>query len=161
MLVAIIIRRLIMFKKVISIAMALCLLIACAGCAGSSSKAYTFHVDNGESVKIKLDTSDKYDLTSEVPFTITQDGETLSQGTFILGESFEQYAAVVEEDEEAELLDSGTVDGIEFIFWAYNEAEFNYAILLEGGNTGILLGNTVSEESAREVFARLTFSVEE
>lgn len=150
-----------MFKKIISIAMALCLLFACVGCSGSASKAYTFRVDNGESVKIKLDTSDKYDLTSELPFTITQDGETLSQGTFILGDAFAQYKAVVAEDEKAELLDSGNVEGMEYIFWSYNEAEFNYAILLEGGNTGILLGNIVSEESAREVFARLTFSVEE
>lgn len=73
----------------------------------------------------------------------------------------EQYAAVVQSDENAKLLDSGTKDGNEYIFWSFNDREFNYAILIKDSNTGVILGNNVSEESARECFERLTFTVED
>ena len=43
--------------------------------------------------------------------------------------------------------------------WNYNNSEYNYAILIKNSQTGVLLGNTVSEESAKEVFNRLQISL--
>lgn len=62
-------------------------------------------------------------------------------------------------DENATILDSGEKDGCEYVMWNYNDSEYDYAILIEDSNTGILLGNDVSEESAKECFQRLTISV--
>ncbi len=130
------------------------------GCKTSTNKSYTYSVETGDSVKVTLDTSDKYDITSELPFVISQDGTTLSQGTFITAEGYEMYADAIGEDESAVILDTGSKDGNTYIFWSYNDAEYDYAIMLQGSKTGILIGNAVSEESARECFERLTFSVE-
>lgn len=141
-----------------SVALLLCLLTAYST---NSSKAYTFTVDNGDKIKIELNTADKYDLSAELPFVISCDGKTLSQGSFVLAESYQQYVSVVNTDENAELLDSGTKDGNEYIFWCYNGSEYNYAILIKGSNTGIVLGNPISKESAKECFDRMAITVED
>jgi hypothetical protein len=124
-------------------------------------KSFTFNVETGDRVKVKLDTSDDYNLSSELPFTISCDDETLSQGTFIFVEAYEEYVDAVRSDENAEPLDSGTKDGNEYYFWCYKDSEWNYVIKIKDSNTGVLLGNPVSEESAKECFDRLTFSLEE
>jgi nitrogen regulatory protein PII-like uncharacterized protein len=69
------------------------------------------------------------------------------------------YAGAVEEDENASLLENGSTDTIEYFMWNYNNSEYNYAILIKNSQTGVLLGNTVSEESAKEVFNRLQISL--
>ena len=146
--------------KFISYVLSLMLVISVlTGCNDNSTKAYTFSVDNGDSIKVSLNTMDNYDISSELPFTITWNGELQSQGTFILGDAFAQYKNVVENDENAEMLDAGEKDGNEYIFWCYNGSEYNYAILIAETNTGVVLGNVISEESAKECFARLTISV--
>lgn len=147
-------------KKILTLVITYVVILAIlAGCSVNTYKSYTFTVDTGDKVKVSLDTGDNYDITSKVPFAISRDGKTLSEGTFILAETFEQYKDVVESDEKAKLLDSGKKDGIEYIFWSYNGTEFNYAILVEKSKTGIILGNAVSEESAKECFARLTITL--
>ncbi len=75
-------------------------------------------------------------------------------------ESYAQFVEAIESDGNAVLLDSGTKDGNEYIFWSYNDSEFDYAILIDDSDTGIVLGNIVSQESAVECFNRLTISVE-
>ena len=139
----------------------LLLSILLIGCNSKATKSYTFTVDNGDEIKIAIDTSDKYDISSEIPFAISCDGEILSQGSFIKGEAYEQYVSVVESDDKAELLDSGTKDGHTYIFWCYNGSEYNYAILIDDSRTGIILGNLISEESARECFNRIDIIVED
>ena len=146
-----------MKKKLVYMFTILSIMILFVGCGNAkTSKTYTFNVETGDSVKVKLDTSDKYNITSEVPFEISQDGDVKSQGTFIFGEAYDQYKDVVDTDENAELLDSGNKDGNEYVFWSYNDSEYNYAILIEGSSTGLILANDVSEESAKECFNRLT-----
>lgn len=146
-----------MKKRLVYVFAILSMMILFVGCGNAkTSKSYTFNVETGDSVKVKLDTSDKYNITSEVPFEISQDGDVKSQGTFIFGEAYEQYKDVVDTDENAELLDSGNKDGNEYVFWSYDDSEYNYAILIEGSSTGLILANDVSEESAKECFNRLT-----
>ena len=146
-----------MKKRLVYVFAILSMMILFVGCGNAkTSKTYTFNVETGDSVKVKLDTSDKYNITSEVPFEISQDGDVKSQGTFIFGEAYDQYKDVVDTDENAELLDSGNKDGNEYVFWSYNDSEYNYAILIKGSSTGLILANDVSEESAKECFNRLT-----
>lgn len=146
-----------MKKRLVYVFAILSIMILFVGCGNAkTSKTYTFNVETGDSVKVKLDTSDKYNITSEVPFEISQDGDIKSQGTFIFGEAYDQYKDVVDTDENAELLDFGNKDGNEYVFWSYNDSEYNYAILIEGSSTGLILANDVSEESAKECFNRLT-----
>lgn len=137
------------------------IMIMAIGCGkANTNKAYTYSVATGDSVKIQLDTSDNYDISSDLPFQITKAGEVLSEGTFIQGEMYSQYVESVQGDEKAKVIDSGNVGENEFLFWEYNNSEYNYAILVGDSKTGILLGNIVSEESAKEVFKRLEITLE-
>ena len=132
-----------------------------AGCGkGSFSKAYTYSVTTGDSVKIKLNTSDNYDISADMPFKITKDGEVLSQGTFMHGEMYNQYVESAQYDEKVKVIDSGKIGENEFLFYEYNNSEFNYVVLVRDSNTGLIIGNNVSEESARECFERLEISLE-
>lgn len=149
-------------KKVTALIVSLVLLMSMfAGCDVDRTKSFTFDVETGDSIKLVLDTTDDYDLTSELPFTISCGDEVLSQGTFIFAETYEEYIDTVLSDENAKPLGSGTKDGNDYYSWCYNDSEWNYVIKINGSNTGIILGNDVSEEAARECFNRLTVSVEE
>lgn len=146
------------------LAAAACLaLTGCVGDSGISLKtniSYKFAVDTGDSVKITLDTSDDYSMTSELPFSVSKDGEVQSQGTFITAETYENYEEMIADQDGVEMLDSGSGNGIEYLFWSYNDAEFNYAVLIKGSDTGLLIGNNVSQKSAEDCFGRMTFTLE-
>lgn len=145
-------------RYVLPVAVMMFLLASCGNV--STSKSYTFSVDNGDQVVLKLDTGDNYDITSEIPFVISQDGETISQGSFIQGEYYDAYIEAANTEEGATVLETGEKDGNSYVFWNYNDEEYNYVILVGNSSTGIILGNTISEESAKEAFQRLTISAE-
>lgn len=148
-------------KKITALIVSFVLLMSMfAGCNVNSSKSFTFNVETGDSIKLKLDTTDDYDISSELPFVISCGDEVLSQGTFILAETYDEYVATASDAEKAKKLDSGKKDGNDYFFWCYNDTEWNYVIKINGSNTGIVLGNNVSEESAKECFTRLTITVE-
>ncbi len=124
-------------------------------------KAFTFSVSTGDKVHIELDTTDGYDITSDLPFEISQNGSILSQGTFIEAAQFESYVEAVSTDANAKIIETNTKDSNQYVFWSYNDSEFNIVILINNSNTGILLGNTMSENSAIGCFERLTISLDE
>ncbi len=150
-----------MRKKLIAIILCLSVISTMLGCAFSakSNVTYTYNVETGDTIKIRFDTSGKYRLTPNLPFAISHDGDTLSQGTFLVEDGYQQYVDIVNEDEDAILLDSGTKNGNEYIFWSYNDSEFNYAIMIKDSNTGLLIGNNVSQDSAEECFKRMEIKV--
>ena len=144
-----------MKKMLFCVTMLVCLLVM-TGCYVKTSMSYNFHIDNGDDIRVTLDTGDKFKMTSDVPFVISQNGEALTQGAFIHGDAYAQYKNAAQTDEKSKVLDSGTKDGDEYVFWNYDGREYNYVILVKDSNTGIVLGNTISEESAKECFNRLT-----
>lgn len=153
-------------KKSISVLLlTLCLIFVFFGCStqdggAKTHKVFTFSVDTGDKVCIELDTTDGYDITSDLPFEISQNGSVLSQGTFIEAEQFESYVQAVSNDANAKIIETNTKDSNQYMFWSYNDSEFNIVILINNSNTGILLGNTISENSAVECFERLTISLD-
>lgn len=146
-------------KKVLySLIFAVAVLLTVTGC--TTSKSYTWDVTTGDSIKIKLDSTGGYDITSELPFTISKDDQTLSQGTFITIAGYNQYMDAVDTDPTVNVIDSGSKNGITYTFYSVNNSEFNYIIKVDGSNTGILLGNPNSQAEAEEVFNRLIISKE-
>lgn len=144
-------------KKLFCIIATICLLLTLAGC--TTSLSYTFNVETGDAVKVKLDTTDGYKLTSDIPFEIKLKDETLSSGTFVKGDAYYQYKDVVTNTIDADNIETGKTGDNEYIYWTTGN-EWNYCVLLKGGKTAILLGNNVSGESAKECFKRLTITVE-
>lgn len=128
------------------------------GC--TTSKSFIYKVQTGDSVKVKLDTSNGYNLSSDLPFTISKDNTKLSQGTFITMDGYNQYIELVNNDTNSKIIDSGNKNGITYTFYTYNNSEFNYVIKINNSNTGILLGNPNSQKEAEEIFEKLTFSLE-
>lgn len=147
-----------MKKVFMSLAIIGVMLLTLTGC--TKSKSYTFTVETGDKIKIQLNTTDGYDLSSDLPFTISKDGNTLSQGTFITIDGYNQYIEAVNSDSNAKILESKTKDGISYTFYSYNNSEFNYVIKVNDSNTGILLGNPNSQEEAEKCFEQLTFTLE-
>ncbi len=146
-------------KALLPLAALIGALLLMVGCTFKTSISYTFSVDTGDQVKVTLDTTDKYSMTSKVPFTISHHGEACMQGRFIPVKRFAQYELIVKNDDKSTILDSGSRDGIHYLFWNYNNEEYNFVISVDNSNTGLLLSDTVSEESARECFERLSFTL--
>lgn len=147
-----------MKKIFMSLAIIGAMLLVLTGC--TTNKSYTFKVDNGDKIKIQLNRTDGYDISSDLPFTISKDGKTLSQGSFIQGSYYDKYVNAVNTDSLAKVIDSGSKDDIEYVFYTYNNSEYNYIIKVKNSNTGILLGNQNSQEDAEKCFGLLTFSLE-
>ena len=84
----------------------------------STEKSYTYSVDNGDDIKIGVNTSLGYDITSEVPFTISKNGETAFQGSFIYSYAYEDYRDAYEAEPTAVFLGEGTKDGNEYFAYS-------------------------------------------
>ena len=141
--------------KVFSITCFMVLLLT--GC--TTHKSYTYSVATGDSIKVELDTSDGYDLSSNLPFTISKDDKILSQGTFIQGSYYDQYVNVAKTDPLAKVIDTGSDSNIEYVFYSYNDSEWNYVVKVKNSNTALLIGNPNSKEEAEKCFSLLSFSL--
>lgn len=145
-----------MKKIFMGILMAGIMIVSLTGC--TTNKSYTYTVETGDKVKITLNTTDGYDLSSDLPFTISKDGNNLSQGTFIQGSDYEQYVNAAKT--QGQIIDKGSNDNIEYVFYSYNNSEYNYVIKIKNSNTALLLGNPNSEEEAKKCFELLSFNLE-
>lgn len=143
-------------KKVMGILMIGIMIVSLTGC--TTNKSYTYTVETGDKVKITLNTTDGYDLSSDLPFTILKKGNNLSQGTFIQGSYYEQYVNAA--NTQGQIIDKGSNDNIEYVFYSYNNSEYNYVIKIKNSNTALLLGNSNSEEEAKKCFDLLSFNLE-
>ena len=134
------------------------LTLTLTGC--TTSKSFTWTITTGDKIKVELDTTGGYDLSSEIPFVISKDNKSLTQGIFITKEEYNLYVDGLSADEKVSVIDSGTKEGIKYTFYSFNNLEFNYVIDIENANTGIILGNSNSQTEAEEIFNRLTISKE-
>ena len=141
------------FKSILLVGI---MMLALTGC--TTNKSYTYTVETGDKVKITLNTTDGYDLSSDLPFAISKDGNTLSQGTFIQESYYEQYVNAA--NTQGQIIDRGSNDNIEYVFNSYNNSEYNYVIKIKYSNTALLLGNPNSQEEAKKCFELLSFSLE-
>ncbi len=111
-------------------------------CSTQSNKSVAYHVDTGDSVKITVDTKAGYDLTMEVPFSITKGDTEIITGSFIYAEYYEVYYESVSGDANAVILEEGSKDGNDFFFYSYDGnagTEYNYIVMINGSNTAVIL----------------------
>lgn len=143
-------------KRIIcTIAMALCLCLCLTAC--QTSMSYTFNIETGDSVKVKLNTTDGYKLSQEGGrFFVSKDDTTILQGIFLLGEAYPAYEEAVKTD--ATILESDD----DFYFYTIDgEAgtEHNFLLMIPDSDTALILASTSGEEAARTAFDLLTFEV--
>ena len=140
------------------------LLIATLTGCNNNNKSYAFGLDTGDKVKITINTSDKYDMSSSLPIQFSKDSETISYGSFVSSGTLDVYKGEIEaETSNMETYEEGAINGVTYMFYTEKddvETYYNYVMKVDGSNTGFLLTNTVSKESAQEVFEKLVFEVE-
>lgn len=146
-----------MKKCILSLVFLFVSVILLTGC--DSKLTYTFNVETGDRIKISLDNKDTYSMNTKSPISFTKDGEEISTGTFLTSDGYTQYADTIKNTKEANIIESDSKDGITYMFYSYNN-EYNYLIKIDDSNTGFLLGNKTSLESAKEVFQRITITLD-
>ena len=153
-------------KKIFSsILLGLIICFCLVGCDSNTNKSYTFNVETGDVIKITMNTSDSYNLTSSLPIEFSKDDSIISQGTFIKEEDYNSYESTLKNnsDDSVNILDEGSKNGITYIFYnvnSNNESEYDYVIKIDGSNTAFVIENNISQESAEDIFNRLTFEVQ-
>jgi len=146
-------------KKWILLVVTLCMIFT--GCS-NSSKAFTFNVETGDEIKVKLDTTDgKYDLVPEGSrFSIMDnDNEIIAQGIFILPEYYDSYVAAAVEYEHI----TGEKDGNTYILYQYvddTHTENNYVIDIVDADTAVIIASVADKTIVQEIFELLTISVD-
>lgn len=152
-----------MKKKIIGLLLCFTTVLCLTGC--KKFKSYTFKVETGDKIKIKMETSDGYNLTSNLPIEFSKDSDVLSQGIFAKAETYDTYKNSLKFQYGVEILEEKETNNIEYLFYKYNNSianitEYNYIIKIKNSNTCFILGNKLSKEKAKEIFNRLTISVE-
>lgn len=156
-------------KRKISLKVSLfaALILVCAvmlsACTTQASKTVTFDVDNGDRVKISVNTKNGYDLTMQVPFSITKDGTAIITGSFAYAEYYDVYRQVIDEDTKATLLDEGSKDGNNYFFYSFEGnagTEYNYIMMINGSQTIVIMGTLSGQEEAEAAFNAMTISLE-
>ncbi|MEG0315078.1 MAG: hypothetical protein RR646_07465 [Erysipelotrichaceae bacterium] len=149
-------------KKFVKSFIVVCLFLGVlSGCSTSTSMSYTYDVATEDKIEVKLNTSEKHKLSSEVPFTISKDDEIFTTGMFLTIEKYDEFIASYKEASNVELYESSTKDNIEYSFYKVDGKvgiEYDYFIKIKDSNTAIVLGNLISKESATEMFNLLSFT---
>ena len=75
--------------------LAVAMMLTLGACSASSSKSYTFNVETGDTIKVKLDTSNGLSLSQkDGQFTVKKDEENILQGMFIHETGYNSYLAI-------------------------------------------------------------------
>lgn len=144
-------------KKIFSFLFSTAIIFLLVGC--TTTKSYTFKVETKDNIKITLRTNNGYDISSNVPFELTKNKEIISYGFFITTDSYEEYKNLVNNNSKVEIISNDSNDDIEYIFYKYDtdSTEYNYIIKIKNSNTGIVIANNISLESAKDMFEHLKF----
>lgn len=131
--------------------------------ACTKSMSYSFTVETGDKIKVKLDTTDGYSISQkEGTYTVSLDGTDILTGLFLTEEMYGQYLAALD-SEEVEILEESEHNGCtytEYRYTAQDHTEHNFVCWVTGSSTGVLMGSVEPQQAAEEAFLRLTFSVE-
>ncbi len=142
-------------KKIISVAcIALCLCLLLTACRTSFS--YTFNIENGDRVKVTLDTTNGHKIEQENgQFTIIEEGKDSMYGVFLTREMFDAY-------EETALSSTDVLEsGDDFcVFQQDGELgrETYILLMVDNSQTGVLLATLQDEAGARTLYSLLTFT---
>ncbi len=144
----------------IGVLIAIAIIVSVVLILGNNKKiSNTYEVNTGDKIVLTLNTSGGYSMTSDMPFSITKDEGIISRGTFIESAAYEVYESSMGLIDGIVNSDKGEKNGISYLYFNYNNTEFDYIIKINDSNTGVLLSNSISEESAKEIFEKLSFDI--
>lgn len=119
-----------------------------------------FEVDTGDDVVISLEASSGYEVVLSDAFSIVKDDVSYADGFFIDEEVYNEYIVAAKEEEFYEYIDEGSTDQYDYVRAVYDSYSYDYIIFFKGFNTGIVLMNYESLESAKEMIDLISFEIE-
>lgn len=150
-----------MKRKLMAMLCVLMIMVSLCACKKTSSVAFTWKLDNGESVEVELDTTES-DLKlkpDDSSFRVENSEMTLLLGGFGTKETWDHYTAAIQENEACEVVSS---NGNRIIWKVDSEGGLEYNMIEKVTDnicvyTGRVLNDAVGEETTQDVFDRLTF----
>ncbi len=133
-----------------------------SGCNKTTSKSYTFNVDTGDKIQIKLNTSDGFDLTQdEGKFTVSKDDSKILHGSFLLEKGYKNFLAEKEKG-SFDILDESEQDGNKYYMFKEkaNPNKIGIIVMVDDSDTAVLINAGSDEKKAKEAFEKLTISKE-
>lgn len=147
-------------KKIFAILILLIMvMLIITGCNKHTSKSYTYNVETGDQIEVKMDTTEGYDMTSKLPIEFSKDDKVISQGTFGQENAYDLYYENIKDNSNIILIEEKSKDNIDYFFYEYDGKEYNYIIKIKDSKTCFMLGNNISKDSAQEIFQKLEFKV--
>lgn len=147
-------------KKILKLSLIFSLLIFTLVACDKAYKRILFKVETGDNINVILNTDDGYNMTTELPIEFTKNEEVVGNGIFITLDTYAKYEDIINKDNKSTIIESGDKNGVHYIFYNFDNREYNYIMKIDNSNTGFILGNPNSQDSAEECFGRLTFSKE-
>lgn len=126
--------------------MASLLLVGC-----SSFKSYTFNVETGDKIEVKLDTSSKkYDLRqSDGVFSVTKERAVVLNGVFLTSEMKDAYIEAVESDDNAGILPEKE-GAFRWMYQGEAGTEYNRIMPIDGtDNTYVMIASLIDSEEGQ------------
>lgn len=144
-----------MAKRLSCIAAIACFAAIMLTSCTSLNKSGTFEVETGDSVKVTVDAKSGYDLSLDVPFVISKDGDQIFSGTFLYQEYYDDYRDAFDAEPSAELVAEGEKDGNEYFAFTVG-GECDYLVKVADSNTAIMLSSTAGADAAQQTFESIT-----
>lgn len=149
-------------RKFLPVIFTLVFVIMLSSCSTHSSKSATFTVETGDSIKVTVDTKAGFDLTMEVPFTISKESTPIITGSFAYAEYYDTFRQSVDENTDAELLDEGIKDGSDYFLYSVTDGDtYGYYCILKVCNseTLVVLESLTNEENITDALDYMTFGL--
>lgn len=151
------------FQRAIKVFGFMMFIFIVSACSTSSSQSYTFMVENGDKIKIALDTSDSYSLKQgDGRFEVMKDDEAILQGMFLLKDVYQELLNI-KDIPDVKIIEDKEKDGNVYFFYELKGQagiENNYILWVKDSNTGIAFGSLAKEKQAKAAFERLTITLE-
>ncbi len=104
-------------------------------------------------------------MDSKSPFTVSKDDKDIMTGSFVTKDGYDQYYNLVreldkEDDSDTEIIKEGTKDNNSYIMYKVtsdDKTEYDFIIMIDDSQTGVLLGCLESEDAAKSCFEALKF----
>lgn len=147
-----------MKKKIVSIGLIVVFSVMLIGCG--KNKSLTIKADTGDVIDVSIDKSGGYSLeeSGDSSFLINRKGKQLCTGSFVTAEYYADYADSLNDDENIEVLSTGHNDYYKYVFYRCDD-KYDYIVLINDSDTGVLIENTTSQLDAQKCFRRLELKV--
>lgn len=148
-------------KKICRYLLISSLIVVLCGCSYANNRNFTFSIENGDAIKVSIDTKDGYGLSQKGgSFIVSKDDNTISQGVFLADNVYNQYKKLIVENtnNDVENVEKGTYNDNDYIYYeteGKSGREYNYIVKVKYTNTGVLIGSTVSKDEAQNAFKKL------